>query len=128
MEEDLIYPEPIKAQNRTADAGATHYVMMDGSMVLCRADGWSEMKVARVFPANSILESSPKRKWIHQSQYVAHLGNCQDFTQKLDTLIEPYPHKVFVADGAKWIWGYVEAFYPDSTQILDRGGGPLLPC
>lgn len=114
LEENSAYPEPTKAQK-----ASTHYVMMDGSMVLCRTDGWSEMKVARVFPANSVLESSPKRKWIHQSQYVAHLGNCQDFTQKLDTLIEPYPHKVFVADGAKWIWGYVEAFYPDSTQILD---------
>jgi len=114
LEEDLVYAEPTKSQKET-----THYVMMDGSMVLCRADGWSEMKVARVFPANAVLESSPKRHWIHQSQYVAHLGNCQDFTQKLDTLIEHYAHKVFVADGAKWIWGYVDAFYPDSTQILD---------
>ena len=26
---------------------------------------------------------------------------------------------VFVGDGAKWIWNYVEAEYPKATQILD---------
>jgi hypothetical protein len=30
-----------------------------------------------------------------------------------------YEERVFIGDGAKWIWKMVELYYPDATQILD---------
>ena len=33
--------------------------------------------------------------------------------------IEKIKNKVFIADGAKWIWNWVEDTYPDCEQIVD---------
>ena len=37
----------------------------------------------------------------------------------MDCHIEHLPNKVFIADGAKWIWNWVEDNYGDSIQIVD---------
>lgn len=96
-----------------------HYVMMDGSMVLSRESGWTEAKLARIFSSGSVVGVGKTRKWVRQSQYMAHIGCSTDFIEKLEGLLLHYPEKVFIADGARWIWKYIEDQYPDSVQILD---------
>jgi hypothetical protein len=105
-----------------------HYAMADGAMILTREKDekgkskWAEMKLGRVFKAEAHVALGSKdesRKWIRQSQYVAHLGNCEDFFEKFMLLLDPLKQLVFIADGAKWIWERVHAFYPNAIQILD---------
>jgi hypothetical protein len=97
----------------------THYAMMDGSMLLTREDGWKEVKLGRIFCARDQVEVSKERGLITQSQYVAHLGGHKEFLQKFDYHLEGLKNIVFINDGARWIWNWVEAFYPECTQILD---------
>jgi len=54
-----------------------------------------------------------------QSQCVCHFGGDKEFLAKLECYKEPYMHKVFIADGAKWIWNWVEGCYPEAVQVLD---------
>ena len=54
-----------------------------------------------------------------ESQYVAHQGSSKEFLAKMDYHIDRLPNKVFIADGAKWIWNWVEDNYDDSIQIVD---------
>ncbi|HEX8278360.1 MAG TPA: hypothetical protein VF540_06675 [Segetibacter sp.] len=95
------------------------YVMLDGSMVFTRKAGWKEIKVARLFKAASQVQIQAHRKQIMQSLYVCHIGGHGKFLAKLEAYAEPYEHKVFVCDGAQWIWNWVEDCYPQAMQILD---------
>lgn len=99
--------------------GETVYVMLDGSMILTRKAGWKEMKVGRLFKASSRVQVQKDRGEVRHSLYVCHLGGHKKFLQKLEAYAEPYHHKVFLADGAKWIWNWVEDAYPGAVQILD---------
>ncbi len=47
------------------------------------------------------------------------MGGHKKFLEKLQAYAEPYRHKVFIADGAKWIWNWVEDCYAEAVQILD---------
>lgn len=95
------------------------YVMFDGGMVLTRENEWMEMKVGRAFTQSSCVSVQPERNEIMHSDYVCHLGGSKDFLKKWERHIEVYSNKIFIADGAKWIWNYVEDAYPQSIQILD---------
>lgn len=95
------------------------YAMFDGSMVLTREQDWKEIKVGRVFTESSCVGISKNRNQILQSQYVCHFGGHKAFLEKWESYIEDYSNKVFIADGAKWIWNHVTDAYPDSVQILD---------
>ncbi|MFT6811333.1 MAG: hypothetical protein ACJA01_004581, partial [Saprospiraceae bacterium] len=51
--------------------------------------------------------------------YVAHLGHHSEFEDLMSLLIdEPYRRSsnqiVFVGDGARWQWSWVEAEYPNA--------------
>ena len=94
------------------------YMMFDGGMVFTR-QGWKEMKVGRIFGGNSCVQVQPNRSKILQSMYVCHFGGHTEFLEKWEAYTEPYKHKVFIADGAPWIWNWVEDCYPDAVQILD---------
>lgn len=98
------------------------YVLMDGSMLLTRdkLQPWKEVKLCRMFYNTDRIESvSKNRNMIASSRYVAHLGGHEAFLDKvMDIIPAGYP-PVFIADGAKWIWNWVEDYYPESTQILD---------
>ena len=96
-----------------------HYGMMDGGMILTREDDWKEMKLARIFPAKSHVETEKSKNLITQSQYVAHLGGHQAFFRKVEKCTDALPNMVWIADGAKWIWDWVGESYPHATQILD---------
>lgn len=100
------------------------YVMIDGSMLLTRqASEWKEIKLARIFHSTHHYELSKNRKWIRDSLYMSHFGCHEEFINKLEPVVDEYEklkdRLVFVNDGAKWIWNWVEANYPSSIQILD---------
>lgn len=96
------------------------YVMVDGSMLMTREDKWKENKLGRIFRASQSIDIQVNRNEITESIYVSHLGSIQEFCPKMERHLhyvkEP---KVFIADGAKWIWKWVDDNYPGSLQILD---------
>jgi hypothetical protein len=96
-----------------------HYGMLDGGMILTREDDWKEMKLARVFSAQSHIETEKSKDLITQSHYVAHLGGHRAFFKKVEKCTDVLPNMVWIADGAKWIWEWVKESYPQATQILD---------
>lgn len=98
---------------------ALHYGMVDGGMILTREDDWKEMKLARIFAAKAHMPESDKRNFIRKSQYVAHLGGHTPFFRKLEAKTDHLKKLVWICDGAKWIWNWIESTYPDSYQILD---------
>ncbi|MDP3914723.1 MAG: hypothetical protein Q8R96_13405 [Bacteroidota bacterium] len=89
---------------------------------LCRAGTklTFEEALCRTFlSSNRIEDVSKGRNYIAHSNYVAHLGNHDHF---FDKVLDVLPNKsplVFICDGAKWIWKWIEEYYPNSTQILD---------
>jgi len=98
------------------------YVLMDGSMLLTRdkEQSWKEVKLCRMFYNTDRVESvSKNRNMLTDSRYVAHLGGHEAFLDKVLDVIPSGSPPVFMGDGAKWIWNWVEDYYPDSTQILD---------
>lgn len=96
-----------------------HYGMIDGGMVLTREESWKELKLGRVFAKEALLPENEQRNFIQDSRYVAHLGECEPFFEKLSLLTDRLPNMVWLCDGARWIWRWVEEQYPDAVQILD---------
>jgi hypothetical protein len=95
------------------------YIMSDGSMVFTREEKWKEIKVGRIYAEKSRIPAQEKRTQVMESIYVCTLGDKNEFLKKFEPYVEPYKHKIFIADGAKWIWNWVDDFYSDSVQILD---------
>lgn len=119
-EEDLQLMEKSGKQSYSKEESETvHYASVDGSMYLTREQDWKEIKLGRIFKASDIVELNEKRNEIVQSTYVGHLGNHNDFLPKIEYHLDGLKNIVFIADGAKWIWNWVEDSYPNSIQILD---------
>lgn len=97
----------------------SYYAMVDGGMLLTREEKWKEMKLARIFDVRKKTPVSKNRNYIGETTYVAHLGGHSEFLQKTEYHLDTKGELIFIADGAKWIWKWVEAMYPESTQILD---------
>jgi Uncharacterised protein family (UPF0236) len=99
------------------------YVQADGSMLQTREQGWSEVKVGRIFKSSDCIHAEGKPGWISHSQYTAHLGNHKQFTKTMDSLIDKYGNLnnrlVFVSDGAAWIKNWIEDAFPGAVSILD---------
>jgi hypothetical protein len=95
------------------------YVMADGSMVFTREEGWKELKLGRIFASTDHVKIQEQRSAITKSLYVAHLGEHEAFTRKMEAYVDRYKNKICIADGAKWIWNWVENTYPEAIQILD---------
>lgn len=99
------------------------YAMADGSMVFTCEEGWKEVKVGRIFKGSDCIHAASKKGWISNSQYVAHLGGCKEFTQQMEKLLDNYAQQkqqmVFLSDGAKWIRNWVKDAYPNAILILD---------
>lgn len=88
-------------------------------MYLTREDGWKEIKLGRIYRQDDLVPAGKDRTSLEGSQYVAHLGGIGGFLPKMEHRIENLKNKVFIADGAVWIWNWVEDTYPDSVQIVD---------
>lgn len=119
--EDQIaeYDPVVLPQIQVRDQTDPVYVMADGSMVYTREQGWMEMKLARIYSGSECIDIQKDRSEIVNSVYVTHLGGKNEFFNKLERYLIHYPHKVIVADGARWIWNWAEDNYPGATQILD---------
>lgn len=99
------------------------YAEVDGSMILTREEGWSEVKVGRIFKSNDCIHAGGKPGWISNSQYTAYLGSHKTFTGTMDTLLDKYgslgSRLVFISDGATWIKNWTEDAFPNAVSILD---------
>lgn len=103
------------------------YAMVDGAMLQTRegesSNDWKEVKVGRIFSHNSIYGLDKHHNWIKDSIYSAYLGCSTAFLEKFEPLtdiLSPLADRlVFIADGATWIWRWIEESYPQATQILD---------
>jgi hypothetical protein len=101
------------------DNEVLHYAMLDGSMLLTREEGWKEIKLGRIFKGTDNITISKDRKIITNSLYVSHLGGHKEFTDKIEYYLDSMKNIVLIADGAKWIWNWASATYPEMVQILD---------
>ena len=95
------------------------YAMLDGSMLLTREEKWKEIKLGRIFTSDSMTQTSKDRGKITDTIYVSHFGKSDEFWEKFSKEIPANEKLVFINDGAKWIWNYIDDHYPNSTQILD---------
>jgi len=95
------------------------YVMVDGSMLNTRKYKWKEIKLGRIFNERKIIPLQKKRSEIVESIYVSHMGGVKKFLPKIERHLVDYNNKVFIGDGAPWIWNWVEDNYPGAQQILD---------
>lgn len=96
-----------------------YYVSVDGAMYLTREESWKENKLGRIYGQHDRAEISKGRAMLTDSTYVSHLGDHQEFITKMDYHLENLNQLVFIADGARWIWKWIDATYPESTQIVD---------
>lgn len=112
------------------------YVLLDGSFIQIRnsslqkngkdfsqgKDSWKEVKLGRIINARHIIKGISKdRNFVSKSDYVVHLGEAEVFLEQLRHLSESYKYDkiVFICDGAKWIWNWVEDCFPNAIKILD---------
>lgn len=110
------------ARSRANGKSLLYYILADGSMAFTREEQWKEIKLGRIFRADKRVDRvGLNRNMITSSQYVAHLGTHKDFWEKMEIHIDEIPKKnrVFLCDGASWIWNRVEDSYPESIQIVD---------
>ena len=99
------------------------YSMVDGSMILTREEKWKEGKLGRIFSGKDCLQIEGKAGLINHSQYVSHFGECGDFTNKMERVLDDYgklgKRLLFITDGASWIRNWIADAYPDAIAILD---------
>lgn len=99
------------------------YTEVDGSLILTREEGWSEVKVGRIFKSSDCIHAEGKPGWISNSQYIAHLGSHKPFTETMEDILDKYGkpevRMVFISDGATWIKNWIEDAFPDAVSILD---------
>jgi len=119
ISDDENFRSPIQLEE-----GESLYIEADGSTLLTREDGWKEAKLGRIFKSGAIYNESENRNWIKSSEYVATLGSHKEFEERMSTLIDdPYrkwkDRLVFINDGARWQWKWIDAEYPEAIKILD---------
>ena len=121
LEQEQLYNIEVKGYQEVLpeESRKCHYVSVDGSMYYTREDGWKEIKLGRIYKHEDLMEVSKDRCELLSSDYVAHLGSSKDFLPKMEYCIENIKNKVFIADGATWIWNWVEDTYPECEQIVD---------
>jgi hypothetical protein len=117
---ELYQPEPALE----VEAPEVIYAQIDGSMIFSEHQ-WREVKLGRVFSSQAIIDGIGRQRGqqIEHSEYVAHLGGHQQFTERMQTRTDAYrslgERLVFLSDGARWISQWVSQRYPEATQILD---------
>ncbi|RZW39467.1 MAG: hypothetical protein EX263_13575 [Flavobacteriaceae bacterium] len=117
--DNRIISQQVYKEYDLEQANELHYVSVDGAMYLTREQSWKESKLGRIYQPKDIVEVSPKRTELTNSTYVTHLGDHKEFISKMDYHLENLNNIVFIADGARWIWKWIEQYYPESVQIVD---------
>lgn len=115
-----VNEDPVLSPLRDGDV---LYAEVDGSMILTREEGWSEVKVGRMFKSSDCLHPEGKPGCIRHSQYMAHLGGHKAFTQIMEGLLDKQgslgKRLVFISDGAAWIKNWTDDAFPEAVCILD---------
>jgi hypothetical protein len=110
------------------------YGSVDGFMAPLLA-GWKEFKALAWYQVVETTRYSAKRPRASEVGQQNHL-QAEQISYHCDKLepeefgrlfwatgcqrqVDFYAERVFIGDGAKWIWKLVELYYPDATQILD---------
>ena len=92
-------------------------------MILTREEGWSEVKVGRIFNSSDCIHVEEKPGWISNSQYTAYLASYKPFTETMEHLLDKHGRLdgrlVFISEGATWIKNWIEDAFPDAVSILD---------
>jgi hypothetical protein len=114
---EVALPEVPLIESKTSNNPV--YVMLDGSMVYSREESWKEMKVGRIYSEKSRIAIQKDRTIVANSIYTCTFGNSKKFFKKFEPYVDLYKNKIVIADGAKWIWNWVDDFYGCSVQILD---------
>jgi len=123
-----------KRQREKTEKKGRIYGSVDGFMAPL-VEGWKEFKVLAWYNVEEISSYTKRR---HHGSVVGEQSNLQaeKITYHCDKLkpkefgelfwatgcqrqVDFYEERVFIGDGAKWIWDMVEYYYPDATQILD---------
>ena len=110
------------------------YGSVDGFMVPL-LEGWKEFKALAWYQVVATTRYSAKRPrksevgqqnnlQAEQISYHCDKLEPEEFGQLFwatgcQRQVDFYAERVFIGDGAKWIWSMVELYYPDATQILD---------
>lgn len=106
------------------------YVEVDGGH-LPTDEGYQETKLGRIFVGHHRTQKSSNKHKVElrnelvESDYLAHLGNCKDFTARFNKLVEahlkqnPRLKMVSINDGADWIGKWLAESFPFATVILD---------
>ena len=98
------------------------YCMADGSL-LYTDGGWQEVKMGRIFTEMPCWQGQADRPQLKASDYVAHLGDHQDFARKMDAMVQSYTglgkRVVCLGDGAIWLKHYWQQSLPEAQLILD---------
>lgn len=92
------------------------YVSADGTMIHTEGD-WHEIRVASVVATDAEGQ-------VVAEQLRARFLSCEEFGQQLWLLAlgVGYRHakqRVFLADGARWLWELAALHFPEAIQILD---------
>lgn len=88
-------------------------------MYLTREESCKESKLVRVYQPENLVKTSENRTLLTSSDYVTNLGEHKEFIKKMDYCLENLNSLVLIADGARWIWKWVDQVYPESIQIVD---------
>lgn len=102
-----------------APEGQVSYGMVDGSFILTREEGWKETKLARFFHSGAVLPENQGRNFIRGSRYVACLGKVGKLKEKVRGICPKDIDMVWIGDGARWIWQWLDEEYPGHAQVLD---------
>ncbi len=100
---------------------------MDGGRVNIRSEGWKELKVGLI--GNGVSDDPPDSSVIPEVHtlplvYTAVLGDVEAFAPVLFRAAQAYgffeaAQSSIPADGAAWIWGIADRYFPHSVQIVD---------
>lgn len=128
MEEvgEIQLNQTVQLKERLSNKGNA-YCMVDGCMILTRegeeSNDWKEVKLGRIFTDCDHYELDKHHNWINESIYLAHLGDYKEFLNKFEPMVDVLDslkeRLIFIADGAPWIWNWIENAYGDAIQILD---------
>lgn len=118
-EDNQVIEQEVYKAHEPEKANEVHYVSVDGAMYLTREESWKESKLGRIYQSKDIVQLSKTRSELVNSTYVTHLGENKEFIPKMDYHLSDLNNLVFIADGARWIWKWVEQSYPESIQIVD---------
>lgn len=108
---------------KNIDLAEKVYLMMDGSFIFTKEEGWKEVEAMRMFKGKDCKHIEEKSSYIKHLQYLAMVDEAKNFTTQIDTLLSNYninqEQLIIISDGATWTKNYVEDTLENATSILD---------